>query len=215
MVSDSVDALQVALAHLFFNLSGIIIWYPIPFMRRVPLNMARALGRATRRSKLVPPIYIGVVFFLLPVVLLAISACFEKKTVGFTVLGSFIVLFIGLAAIRFAFWWKYQDGKNKCLARLDKRTEMTDCKKTLPADMKYLMKNMELMKLKVNEICEHTGMEVLNDEESEPILKQLDNDEKDEGSGEEGTDESDGPNKPTSMDDHAEEHRAKESIISA
>jgi sodium-dependent phosphate cotransporter len=26
MVSDSVDALQVALAHLFFNVSGIIIW---------------------------------------------------------------------------------------------------------------------------------------------------------------------------------------------
>ena len=28
-VSDNIDALQVALAHLFFNITGIIIWYPL------------------------------------------------------------------------------------------------------------------------------------------------------------------------------------------
>lgn len=202
MVTDSVEALQVALAHLFFNISGIVIWYPIPFMRRVPLAMARALGKATRRSKLVPPIYIAVVFFLLPIFLLLISACFEKESVGFTVLGSFIVIAIVLGAIRFGFWWKYQDGKNKCLAKLDKRTDMSECKKTLPEDMKYLKKTMEVMKLKVNDICEHIGVDVLDEEETEPVLKTLDNDEKEEGSGEEGTDESDGPIKPTDEGHH-------------
>jgi sodium-dependent phosphate cotransporter len=30
IVSANVNSLQVALAHLFFNLSGIVIWYPIP-----------------------------------------------------------------------------------------------------------------------------------------------------------------------------------------
>lgn len=30
MVSADVDALQVALAHLFFNITGIVIWFPIP-----------------------------------------------------------------------------------------------------------------------------------------------------------------------------------------
>ena len=38
LVSGKVEALQVALCHLFFNISGIIIWYPIPFMRKVPLE---------------------------------------------------------------------------------------------------------------------------------------------------------------------------------
>ena len=28
-VSDNIDALQVALAHLMFNVTGIIIWYPL------------------------------------------------------------------------------------------------------------------------------------------------------------------------------------------
>jgi Na+/phosphate symporter len=30
MVSANTNSLQVALAHLFFNLTGILIWYPIP-----------------------------------------------------------------------------------------------------------------------------------------------------------------------------------------
>ncbi|KAL7447677.1 hypothetical protein ACHAXS_000061, partial [Conticribra weissflogii] len=74
LVSDNVHALQVALCHLFFNISGIVIWYPLPFMRKVPLNGARALGRATRRSRFIPPIYIIIVFFVIPLLLLGLSA---------------------------------------------------------------------------------------------------------------------------------------------
>jgi hypothetical protein len=38
--------LQVALCHLFFNVIGIIIWYPVPAMRKVPLGAAKALGES-------------------------------------------------------------------------------------------------------------------------------------------------------------------------
>jgi len=151
MVADTVDALQVALCHLFFNITGIIIWYPLPFMRKIPLNGARALGRATRRSKLVPPIYIILVFFVIPLLLLAISSLFEQKTVGFTVLGSFIVVIVAAGLAKFVWWWKKQDGHNKCLTWMDKRTVRSECTKTLPEDMLFL-------KSKVNQLCEHTGL---------------------------------------------------------
>jgi solute carrier family 34 (sodium-dependent phosphate cotransporter) len=49
MVSGKVEALQVALAHLFFNISGILIFYPIPWMRQWPLRCARALGKGEKR----------------------------------------------------------------------------------------------------------------------------------------------------------------------
>lgn len=39
-------ALQIALCHLFFNLSGIVIFYPIPFMRW-PLVLCKILGETT------------------------------------------------------------------------------------------------------------------------------------------------------------------------
>ena len=163
MVSDNVEALQVALCHFFFNISGIIIWYPLPFMRKVPLNGARALGRATRRSKLVPPIYIIIVFFVVPLVLLGISALFEQKTVGFTVLGSFVVIGVVLGIARFVWWWKKQDGHQACLDCLDKRTAMNECKATLPEDMKFL-------KQKVARLSEHTGLPE-DEEEAEELLE--------------------------------------------
>ena len=46
MVTTRTESLQVALAHLFFNVTGILIWYPIPFMRKVPLE----LGSYARES---------------------------------------------------------------------------------------------------------------------------------------------------------------------
>jgi sodium-dependent phosphate cotransporter len=137
----------VALAHLFFNITGIVIWYPLPFMRKIPLEAARALGRATRRSKLVPVIYIILVFFVAPLLLLALSAMFEQKTVGFTVLGSFLVIFIAALAARFTWWWKKQNGKQSCLAYLDKREALKNATATLPEDMKFL-------KSKVAQLCE-------------------------------------------------------------
>ncbi|GMI51041.1 hypothetical protein ScalyP_jg10431, partial [Parmales sp. scaly parma] len=76
LVSDKVEALQVALAHLFFNISGILIWYPIPFMRRIPLKLARWLGLMTRRSRYFPILYLLVGFILFPLTLLGMSILF-------------------------------------------------------------------------------------------------------------------------------------------
>merc|ERR1719223_2723696 len=56
------NGMQVALAHLMFNITSILIWYPVPFMRNVPLNAARALGRGTRIWRLFPLVYIFVCF---------------------------------------------------------------------------------------------------------------------------------------------------------
>lgn len=150
-VSGKVEALQVALAHLFFNLSGILIWYPVPFMRRVPLEGARALGKWTRRSRSIPPIYVVVVFFIIPLLLLGLSELFQQDTVGFTVLGALICVFVVYAIARFVWWWKKQEGREKFLAVLDKRQVMSECKATLPEDMQYL-------KAKVEQLVEHTGL---------------------------------------------------------
>jgi sodium-dependent phosphate cotransporter len=151
LVSGKVDALQVALCHLFFNLTGILIWYPLPFMRKVPLEGARALGKWTRRSKSIPPIYVITVFFVIPLLLLLLSELFAQKNVGLTVLGTMIVIFVAYAIGRFVWWWKRQDGREKFISCLDRRKEQSDTKATLPEDMQYL-------KSKVGQLIEHTGL---------------------------------------------------------
>mmetsp|Transcript_43069 Transcript_43069/g.77423 ORF Transcript_43069/g.77423 Transcript_43069/m.77423 type:complete len:610 (-) Transcript_43069:233-2062(-) len=171
LVSGKVEALQVALAHLFFNISGIIIWYPLPFMRKVPLEGARALGRYTRRSRSIPPIYVAIVFFIIPLLLLGLSELFQQGSVGYTVLGALLVIFVAFAIVRFAWWWKRQEGKEKFLACLDRRQAMSATTKTLPEDMQYL-------KAKVGQLMEHTGLPEDEEEGAEvEALKPVDEEE--------------------------------------
>lgn len=167
MVSGSLDALQAALSHLVFNVFGIIIWYPIPFMRRFPIGGARWLGRATRRSRYVPIIYIGVVFYLIPLGLLGISSLFDHGSVGFTVIGIVIVLAIVYFLARFFWWLKRKDGIAKILDYLDKREVKSNCMKTLPQDMFLLKADMKQVKTLCYNLVDHTGMPVNAEEESE------------------------------------------------
>ena len=65
-VSNPAEALQVALAHLLFNVIGIIIWFPHPRMRNIPLKGAEKLGEYCSINKAFPFIYTGTVFFAIP-----------------------------------------------------------------------------------------------------------------------------------------------------
>ena len=67
-------ALQLALCHLFFNIFGAVIWYPLPILRLVPLLGARKLGMLTQGRKWFPFVYLAVFFFALPALAWIISA---------------------------------------------------------------------------------------------------------------------------------------------
>ena len=67
------NALQIALAHLFFNITGIIIFYPIPFMR-FPLPLARALGNTTAKYRWFAVAYLIIMFFIFPAIVIGLSA---------------------------------------------------------------------------------------------------------------------------------------------
>ena len=70
LVTSNPAAVTVALAHLFFNIFGIIIIWPV---KRIPLFLAETLARLSVRSKIVPVVYIGTVFFLIPLVLIYLT----------------------------------------------------------------------------------------------------------------------------------------------
>lgn len=56
---------QIALVHLFFNIFGILIYYPIPFMR-FPIPLAKKLGETTAKYRWFAVLYLFVMFFFLP-----------------------------------------------------------------------------------------------------------------------------------------------------
>ena len=79
--------LQVALAHLFFNIFGILIWYPFPVMRRVPVALAKILGNTTAE-------YRWFAFFYLFILFVVVPGC----VFGLSVAGTNVLLGVGLPA---------------------------------------------------------------------------------------------------------------------
>lgn len=69
-------AVSVALAHLLFNLTGAAIFYPLKPLRALPLALARGLGDVAARSRPLAFAYIAFAFFILPVILLALTGAF-------------------------------------------------------------------------------------------------------------------------------------------
>ena len=65
--------LEIALVHLLFNLSGILLIYPVAGIRHVPLRLARALTRVALVSKKTVVFWIAGMFYGIPTIVLLIS----------------------------------------------------------------------------------------------------------------------------------------------
>jgi len=126
LVAETSDAMQVALAHFFFNIFGILIWYPVPIMRAVPIKMCKALGKATRWWRGFPFLYITVVFFFIPLVLLGLSSLFINDSKALVTLGSLLTVFIVLFLAKFLWWWFKRDGMGITEANFKRRQYKKD-----------------------------------------------------------------------------------------
>ena len=71
----------VALSHLLFNLSGALLIFGIPVVRRIPLAMARYMGDLGVRNRVLALSYIVAVFYLLPLAALFVSGSLSTTQV--------------------------------------------------------------------------------------------------------------------------------------
>lgn len=65
-------SVQIALCHYLFNLTGILLFYPVPIMR-FPIAMARFLGSTTAKYRWFAAVYIIVIFGALPGLFMGLS----------------------------------------------------------------------------------------------------------------------------------------------
>lgn len=66
------NTVQGALIHLFFNIIGILIFFPIPFLR-IPIPMCKKLGSITAKYRWFALFYIFFMFFLMPGVFIGLA----------------------------------------------------------------------------------------------------------------------------------------------
>ncbi len=68
LAAESTAGLSIALVHVLFNLSGAVCFFPFPFMRRIPVTLARRLAVLATRNKLWILVYVGVMFVVVPLI---------------------------------------------------------------------------------------------------------------------------------------------------
>ena len=69
-MAGNVAGLTIALVHLFFNVAGILIIYPIKAIRRIPLLMSRTFAGICYKSGWLAFMYILIVFYGIPLLLI-------------------------------------------------------------------------------------------------------------------------------------------------
>ncbi|KAM6999730.1 sodium-dependent phosphate transport protein 2A [Tautogolabrus adspersus] len=91
-------AIQIAICHLFFNLFGILLWYPLPFMR-LPIRMARVLGERTAKYRWFAVVYLVLCFLLLPSLVLGLSLAGWRVMAGIGAPFMGVTIFVAMVNI--------------------------------------------------------------------------------------------------------------------
>jgi solute carrier family 34 (sodium-dependent phosphate cotransporter) len=78
------SAISIALAHFLFNFIGVLIFYPISFLRKIPIELANALGKLAVQYRLMGFAYILMTFFFIPFSLIYLNKS-EVAVAEFTV----------------------------------------------------------------------------------------------------------------------------------
>ncbi|WP_420317776.1 Na/Pi symporter [Ekhidna sp.] len=79
-IFQSEAAISLALVHLLFNLTGVLIFYFIPYLSQLPVILAKKMGRLTMSMRIIGFAYIFVAFFMLPFTLIYFSKTVEKQS---------------------------------------------------------------------------------------------------------------------------------------
>lgn len=67
LATQNLAAIIVAFSHLLFNISGIVVWWPL---KKIPVMLAEKFSQASMRYRYFPIIYVIIIFFIIPVLII-------------------------------------------------------------------------------------------------------------------------------------------------
>jgi len=94
------NTVQGALIHLFFNIIGILIFFPIPKLR-IPIPLSKKLGKLTAKYRWFAVVYIIGMFFLLPGIFVGLTFLDPKGIVMYTFLAISAVSILFIVIINY------------------------------------------------------------------------------------------------------------------
>ena len=64
--SNTASVVSIAIAHFLFNFIGVLLFFPLPLLRKLPIGLASGMGGLTLKYRLVGFVYLLTTFFFLP-----------------------------------------------------------------------------------------------------------------------------------------------------
>jgi hypothetical protein len=116
MAAGEVSFMKVAMANVFFHLFGMVLWYPIPFLRSFPIHGALIVGIISSTWRILLFGYIGVVFVLTPLLFYTIVNLLTSDKKGLVAAGGLIISFLSIIFIYFCYWWYCSSGRDRFLS---------------------------------------------------------------------------------------------------
>ncbi|KAG1708161.1 hypothetical protein DVH05_024844 [Phytophthora capsici] len=107
------QGVAVALAHLWFNVFGIVLFYPVPFMRRPIMSWARSIAYFSASWARVGIVFICMVYLVLPGLLLGLEQLCTASNTGLRILGYGLSALGFLVITVFLLWYNYRGGRNR------------------------------------------------------------------------------------------------------
>ncbi|HVS16694.1 MAG TPA: Na/Pi symporter [Thermoanaerobaculia bacterium] len=79
LATGSPAAITIAFSHLLFNLSGMVLIYFLPPVRRIPLWLASRMGDVAARNRVAAVAYVLIAFYVVPIILLLATGAFHSS----------------------------------------------------------------------------------------------------------------------------------------
>ncbi len=77
-LTGNIAGITIAFVHLVFNLTGILIIYPLKWLRKVPIVVARFIAEKCTKRRIFAIIYVLGIFYALPIGLILLSRFFKR-----------------------------------------------------------------------------------------------------------------------------------------
>jgi solute carrier family 34 (sodium-dependent phosphate cotransporter) len=66
MVNSNNSAVNIAIVHFLFNFIGVILFFPIPALKELPIRLSQGLGKLTLKYRIAGFLFILLTFFIIP-----------------------------------------------------------------------------------------------------------------------------------------------------
>ncbi|CAH0478627.1 unnamed protein product [Peronospora belbahrii] len=110
LVTGKSDSVAIALVHFWFNLFGIVLFYPIPITRKPILSWARSLAFASAAWPMTAVLFLIFLFLVAPGILLVIVYMCTAASVAVKVIGFIVAAIVVVAMAGATFWYTKKGG---------------------------------------------------------------------------------------------------------